>query len=60
MKTPDIILAAAFMTLGLAAGFAPAAAQESGPTDEEKIADAMSAGPASVAEDATIMDWHAT
>lgn len=26
-------------------------------TDEEKIADAMSAGPASVAEDATILDW---
>ena len=29
-------------------------------TDEEKIADAMSAGPAAVAEDATIMDWPAT
>lgn len=26
-------------------------------TDEEKIADAMSAGPASITQDATILDW---
>ena len=26
-------------------------------SDEEKIADAMSAGPASIAEDATILEW---
>lgn len=29
-------------------------------SDEEKIADAMSAGPASIAENATIMDWPTT
>ena len=29
-------------------------------SDEEKIADAMSAGPASIAENATIMEWPTT
>jgi hypothetical protein len=33
------------------------ATQQASLTDEEKIADAMSAGPASIAEDATIMDY---
>lgn len=60
MKTPDIILAAAFTTLAWSVAFTPVQAQEARPGDEAKIADAMSAGPASVAEDATIMDWPAT
>ena len=55
MKATDIILATTFTALALGATFT--LAQQAAPTDEEKIADAMSAGPASVAEDATIMDW---
>jgi hypothetical protein len=55
MKPSNLILATAFTALTLTATFA--LAQQAAPTDEQKIADAMSAGPASVAEDATIMDW---
>lgn len=60
MKAPDIALAAAFTALAWSAGFTPVQAQETGAADDAKIADAMSAGPASVAEDATIIDWPAT
>jgi hypothetical protein len=60
MKTRDILLAAAFTILTWVVGSTPVQAQQTGPTDEAKIADAMSAGPASVAEDATVMDWPAT
>ena len=55
MKPSNLILATAFTALTLTATFA--LAQQAALTDEQKIADAMSAGPASVAEEATIMDW---
>lgn len=50
----------ALVALALTAAFASAQDAQTALTDEEKIADAMSAGPVSVAEDATIMDWPAT
>lgn len=49
----------AIVLTALASGATFTLAQQAAPTDEQKIADAMSAGPASVAEEATIMDWPA-
>lgn len=59
MKASNTLRALAFTALALTVMLTLAQDQPA-PTDEEKIADAMNAAPASVAEAATIMDWPTT
>lgn len=54
IRTAQLALVAALI---LFSGFALAQDAQTEITDEEKIADAMSAGPASITQDATILEW---
>jgi len=57
MKRSRAALSVFVATLAMLLGFALAQDASTKMTDEEKIADAMSAGPASITQDATIAEW---
>ncbi len=56
MKASNSIWTIAVTALALTV-MCTSAQEQTAPTDEEKIADAMSAGPASITQDATILEW---
>ncbi len=57
MKHLRTVRLALIATLAMLLGFGMAQDASTEMTDEEKIADAMSAGPAAIAQDATIAEW---